>query len=108
MTLISNHKILKQIRSLAWVILILVIASLIVSLTSCTVYDYSMEQEDCLTLKRAYKDYKQSYRQGCTDDTFIQWLNNDSGNSVYMEGGLFEENDTVIGTDTLYFWENIK
>jgi hypothetical protein len=57
-----------------------------------------------LWIYRAYQDWQENYRGGFTQDSFEEWMDNDSGNDVYQEGSLFEENDTIIGTDTLQYW----
>ncbi|MFA5715635.1 MAG: hypothetical protein WC998_07840, partial [Candidatus Paceibacterota bacterium] len=62
------------------------------------------EQLSAVGMKRAYKDYRQACKRGETDDKFIQWLNNDSGNAIYMEGGVYTENDTVVNGDSLFYW----
>jgi hypothetical protein len=67
-------------------------------------YEPEYEQLSAVGMKRAYKDYRQAYRRGETDDTFIDWLNNDSGNAIYMDGGVYTEMDTIVGTDTLIYW----
>ncbi|MFA5715175.1 MAG: hypothetical protein WC998_05520 [Candidatus Paceibacterota bacterium] len=84
--------------------IILLVVTMFSSCAMIEPYEPEYEQLSAVGMKRAYKDYRQACKRGETDDTFIGWLNNDSGNEVYLSGECFTENDSIIECDTLIYW----